>query len=107
MTTNDIPAILARADILSRLRHNYENWAVGSKGPHILREAADEIDALRAQVAKLREALEPFAGLAAERFLDPGLWNDNDGFAVLFDGYDLTVGDFRRARAALGKEPTT
>jgi hypothetical protein len=67
--------------------------------------AADEIEQLRARVAALETSLVPFAGLAIS-----DNWNDAIVFSVVL-GYDnpfatpqyMTVGDVRRARAALAE----
>ena len=63
--------------------------------------SADEYEALRSERDALREALAPFAALpdlrnlGAKHDVDP-VWGVN--------GVCLTVGDFRRARAALTGE---
>lgn len=44
--------------LVERLRDLYENWGLGSKGPAILKEAADRIESLEAELEKAREALE-------------------------------------------------
>jgi len=44
--------------LVERLRHTYENWGIGSKGPAILTEAADEIERLRAENASLRAGIK-------------------------------------------------
>lgn len=41
-------------DLLARLRDDYENWSLGSKGPDILREAADLIESLRSELDEAR-----------------------------------------------------
>jgi len=68
-----------------------------------------ERDALAAEVARMREALKPFAD--ASDGLEP---NDYDARVVAWIGnaepngggaYGLHASDFRRARAALAQEP--
>ena len=59
-----------------------------------------ERDALRAEVARLREALEPFAAVA-----DRVHTSRTDNQTLLgYDGVELTAGHFRRARAALNEQ---
>jgi hypothetical protein len=72
-------------------------------------DAMDELAQLRAENAKLREACKPFVD-AFDKWLDesgPGLtstsrrkWNETmpDLFTL---GFTFTIGDFRRARAAI------
>lgn len=79
-------------DIIQRLRARADAWQRGDlsdMSPAVVHEAADEIECLR-------EALEPFAQGADD-------WEGyEDGYAI--DRYmsgDQTVGDLRRARAAL------
>ena len=51
-------------ELIERLRDDYENWSLGSKGPDILREAADLIESLRAQLDEARKlALEEAAAI--------------------------------------------
>ena len=67
-------------------------------------DIADEIDRLRAALAEMAEALKPFAEEAAE--LGPGIPDDAPLAIDNFDhiGWsDFTVGDLRRAKAALAK----
>lgn len=58
----------------------------------------DEVAALRAEVARLREALKPFAARTnSEAYIrDPE--TPDDGLCA---GMSYTAGDYRRARAAL------
>jgi hypothetical protein len=76
----------------------------------LLHNAADTITALRAEVERLRAALEPFA--EAARCYDDDVCGSNMPTSGAFYGWrlgagvelDLTVEDLREARAAL-KEP--
>jgi len=56
----------------------------------------DALDAMTAREEKLREALTPFSDAARDRASDASEWRDSDTVAVW-----VTVGDLRRARAAL------
>lgn len=55
----------------------------------------DAISRLTAENAAMRKALEPFAGI------ETGVSGADDDLWYIYDGDQLTVGDFRRARAAL------
>ena len=66
-------------------------------------EKNDEIALLRAEVKRLRTALEPFSALA--KYYDPEEEDENDQL-VWYEAGKPTIGDLRRARAAL-KEPRT
>lgn len=59
-------------------------------------EAAARIEALEAEIARLREALKPFADDADDAFDDTDAGDREISFT------NVTVEDFRRARAALG-----
>lgn len=62
-------------------------------------EREAELSRLRAEVERLREALEPFANRAGK--LD-GLWDENDTrWSPAYGDTVITVGDLRRARKAL------
>lgn len=61
----------------------------------LLREAADTIEALRAENAKLRDALKPFADIAKELDADSLRYCDID--------ITVAVADLRAARAAMGE----
>lgn len=91
-------------DLVKRLRFSGEyvtytptERCVTPMPPDDLRiAAADEIERLRAQVAKLREALVRFADYADKTdrlFTDP-MWSD-------WEPIMITLGSCRRARAAL------
>ena len=71
-----------------------------------LREAATALDALVAENARLREALEPFASCAND---EPDYYPDDELISsewLYMEGVNLTHGSFRRARAAaLAQEP--
>lgn len=63
----------------------------------------EEITALRAEVERLKKALEPFA----QDMFDDDSWLPNDEVSVYADDYLLfrvTVSDFRNARAAMDKK---
>lgn len=66
-----------------------------------LSAATARVKAAEAEAARLREALEPFANACGELFNDwcpdetPAWWSDDEPST-------LAVGDFRKARAALG-----
>ena len=53
-------------ELIERLRDDYENWSLGSKGPDILREAADLIESLRAQLDEARKLAFEEAAQVAE-----------------------------------------
>jgi hypothetical protein len=91
-------------DIVARLRDGanpdknffpYKAWG----------EAADEIERLRAQLTESREALQPFAALAAELEYEGSKWRDHETqWMQTFDfKLEPTVGDLRRARAVYEK----
>jgi hypothetical protein len=96
----------ARDDLVERLR------LMGKYLPEqamLFEEAATRIEQLEKEVERLREALQPFATLAAEI-------DNNPTVSVLGDGCGLvvspstfaacvTLGDARRARAALNAKP--
>ncbi len=63
--------------------------------------ACERADTLAADAARMREALKPFALYA--RFLDNS-WKDTDDHWQPAANFGLTVGDLRRARAALNQE---
>ena len=60
-----------------------------------------EIEALRAENARLREALNPFA-VVAEMTIGESE-DDRDLFRPARNGPRLIVADFRKARAAMGE----
>lgn len=70
------------SDIIERLR-DYDKCTVGPQ------EAANEIERLRAENEKLREALKPFADAVLK---DEYSWK-----------YDINGDDFRAAAKALGE----
>jgi hypothetical protein len=80
-----------------------EDEKVATKADFALMKRAPE---MHAEIAKLREALEPFAK-AAENFDGMNVKNTEEWFAYAgqasADGHSgsITVGDLRRARAAL------
>jgi len=45
-------------DLITRLRNNYENWSMGSKGPGYLLEAADALATRDARIADLEAEVE-------------------------------------------------
>ena len=90
-----------RNDLVGQL----EALAAGGDAPSgvympLAKKAADEIERLRAENAKLREALEPFVDEANRRS-----WllkiTDAEDDNIPINGSSLTNGDLRRARAAL------
>ena len=98
------------SDLVKRLRERAETEVGERMFPLYMMhtEAADRIEALEAKVQRLREALRPFAKSKqvfdkAEPCLPDGhaynlTWNMDEGRC------DFTLGQFRRARAAM--EPT-
>lgn len=105
------------ADIVERLRTRAANadrprWRdmhYGSAEADDDSEAADTIDALRAENARLREALKPFGALGEAMTKqspdDNSPWvNASDN--TPYGAQGLTFGDYRRARAALTREGT-
>jgi hypothetical protein len=81
---------------------NSTEWAIGQYeyGVRLIAEAA-------ARIAKLEGALEPFA-----RDADNPSWEsspDHNVFVInaMLSKYDLTIGDFRRAAAALNPSTPT
>jgi hypothetical protein len=62
------------------------------------REAQAEIDRLRAVNAELVEALDFLSAHARDRVSDAPEWRDDDTVQIV-----VTIGDLRRARAALAK----
>lgn len=66
-------------------------------------EAAALIQQQAARIVELEVALQPFArgGAAANEE-----WKDSDDIGFLaFSTFEVTVGDFRMARAVLGEKP--
>ena len=65
-------------DLITRLRNNYENWSIGSKGPGYLLEAADALatrDARIAELTKRNEELEHLFDIQWKRTREAGeLW---------------------------------
>ena len=95
---------------LSALASGREPWS-HVKAVGAIVEAADrlaslsaELDALKAEVERLRGALEPFAkGANAFDTITPGgSGRPCPDAATYCEGAEVTVGDFRRARAVLG-----
>jgi len=62
-------------------------------------EAADHIETLEVKNAQLCEALIPIDDAARDRASDAAEWRDSDTVAVW-----VTIGDLRRARAALKEQ---
>jgi hypothetical protein len=93
------------SDILKKLDERI-NRADHGVDRQMAREAKAEIEKLRAENKRLRAALEPFAK-AADGFERSPIKNPEDVFAYAgVRGSDgdvgaITVGDLRRARAAL------
>ena len=92
--------------IVERLRlfAEFKNCDEKLDGPNIIHEAADEIELLRKERDGLREALKPFASVVK------GNWNEQPDTMPMSYGFgvdkrfDLTLGDFRKARAALKED---
>lgn len=92
------------SELVERLRNRAESYRMGGPSSEhtaaLLDEAAARLEALEADKARLREALEPFARYASENGF--GLDNngaplpDTDGVGWIY----LTNGDFRAARRA-------
>lgn len=61
--------------------------------------AADAIERLEAQLKSAREALGPFAKADCDMYDEVDA--NTDAFAILNSDTHITVGDLRRARAAL------
>jgi hypothetical protein len=53
-------------DIVNRLRDTFEHWGLGSKGPSILKEAADEIAAIRSERDSLKALCDEMAKALGE-----------------------------------------
>lgn len=74
-----------------------------------LERNADEITSLRSQVERLREALDPFARVAAIQEplvrMDAERWPDDRPNSDFIPSAWPVWGDFKRARAALGETP--
>lgn len=67
--------------------------------PHrLLYDACSEIEAQQAEIARLREALRPFAEMAT--CVHDG-WDDGDYMTLP----EFKAGDYRRARAVWGQKP--
>lgn len=68
-------------------------------------ETAEENDtrseALEAKLAAAQEALEPFAAHANDRAVDDTGWRDKETVKIV-----VSIGDLRKARAALGGKPS-
>lgn len=76
-----------------------EEYFINPDGP----EAAALIQQQAARIVELEVALQPFArgGAAANEE-----WKDSDDIGFLaFSTFEVTVGDFRMARAVLGEKP--
>lgn len=115
------------SDIADNLRASTEDMAsfavvdmcLWDRHSNACLKAADEIERLRALTAPqlnqhgggveaaLRAALEPFAQYPTADGLPNGLLRIDDEHPILFFGQEViaTVGDFRRARAALAQQP--
>lgn len=88
-------------DLVKRLRKaSVDNYLFLGSYRLDVADAADEIERLRAENARLREALEPFVDEANRRS-----WllkiTDAEDDNIPINGSSLTNGDLRRARAAL------
>lgn len=73
---------------------------------HQIERLEAERDALREQLAEVREALEPFAALERINWVGTMLEGGKDEDAVFYhhaSGTKIMIGDFRRARAVLDK----
>lgn len=64
-------------DIVEKLREYYENWSLGNKGPAILAQAADLIESLRSDSARLAKELEE-ARKAAKDIEKKAMWLRGD-----------------------------
>lgn len=60
-----------------------------------------EIKALEAKLAAAERALEPFAEHANDRAVDDTGWRDKETVKIV-----VSIGDLRKARAALGGKPS-
>lgn len=78
-------------DLVKRLREKGDLYALEEAAD----EAADEIERLRAENERMREALEPFADIASA--YDPPENDDDKGAWASF----VKLGDIRRARSAI------
>jgi hypothetical protein len=94
---NRVVAILADLDAVTRERDDarnlYDNLCV-------------TVDALRAENAKLREALEPFAKMGDTRFAG-SVWEDKPDVPIIFHSateVGVTPSDFYLARTTLGEK---
>jgi septal ring factor EnvC (AmiA/AmiB activator) len=67
----------------------------------------DECIALKAERDALRKAIKPFAEAIQGHYSNqPDHFPIRCGYLAVDIRFELTLGDFRRARAALAKEPT-
>lgn len=93
-----LTAMNSRTKVAYMCAWTSSNAAYRKNTPAII-AALRELEAVKAREAKLREALESFAA-------DAALWDGPDSLPLVeaAPGYSdaLTVGDLRRARAALG-----
>jgi len=85
------------AEMILLARHTILHTA-GGEDSDLPDEMANRMEALIAERARLREALEPFAAMADA----PDISGDGDNATMLYvDGLKVTVGDLRRARESL------
>ena len=94
-------------DLIERLRRN-SGWRNAQwqciTDPALLVEAADRLQALSAEVERLREALEPFASIADLIESETEGFDDSDDFQLMFNDYLMerfSVRQFKEARQAL------
>jgi len=89
------------SDVVERLRSEWADWRVGD----CVAEAADEIERLRAENERLREALHRTSSIAESFGAAFGLRLSDyaQGYSDACDTICMTLKDFV-ARAALGEE---
>jgi hypothetical protein len=105
-TTSEIAKnVLAIADAIRATAYSIDPWGTDPNiNASLLRAAALRLDELERENARMRAALEPFANVAAHDIGDDE--TDRDAFRPFSNpkwaaAPLLTVGDLRRARAAL------